>query len=75
MKTIYSILKIILKILGLKKIKNKDDLTTLIGAIIGIICIILNQYFGIEIPEDMTLAIIGVIVAIIFRFWKPEENK
>jgi uncharacterized membrane protein len=57
------------------KIKTKDQLTTLIGAIMGIVAIVLNQAFDIELPKDMQLTIVGVIVTLIFLFWKPNENR
>ncbi len=53
---------------------TRKKLTTLIGSIVGTIIVILNLFFGVDIPPEMTTTIIGLLVAIIGFIWKPDEK-
>jgi len=65
----------IIKVITFGKIKTKDQMTSLLGAVIGIVTLILNRAFDVNIPDDMQLAIVGALVSLIFLFWKPKEEE
>ena len=65
------IIRKFISVLTFGKINTRDDLTSFVGLLIGLICLILNQVYGINIPEDLQLTFLGLLVALILFCWKP----